>query len=135
MVEVPPHNKWYQGCNHYWYTRIQTQSHLRTVGFDHMVEVPPHNKWYQGCNHYWYTRIQTQSHLNCGPPFRLIRGHPFPLELELGLEQVLVAHFRTVGFDHMVEVPPHNKWYQGCNHYWYTRIQTQSHLRTVGCHY
>merc|ERR1711892_1110982 len=69
-------------------------------------------------------------HLDCGPPSRLIRGHPFPLELELGLElgleQVLVVHFRTLGFDHTVEAPPHNKWYQGCNHYWY--IQTQSHL-------
>merc|ERR1711892_790028 len=102
--------------------------HCRTLGFDHTVEAPHHNMGCQGCNHYWYTRIQNQSHLNCGHPSRLIRGHPFPSELELGLEQVLVAHFRTLGFDHKVEAPHHNKCCQGCNHYWYSRIQTQSHL-------
>merc|ERR1711892_926744 len=105
-------------------------AHCRTLGFDHMVEEPHHNKRCQGCNHYWYTRIQTQSHLNCGRPSRLIRGHPFPLELELGLELV-----GTVGLDHMVEAHHHNKGYQGRNQVGYTRIQTQSHLRTVGCHY
>merc|ERR1711892_1008113 len=104
--------------------------HFRTLGFDHTVEAPPHNKWYQGCNHYWYT--QTQSHLNCGRPSRLIRGHPFPLELKLGLEQVQVE---STHCQYMEKSQDHNKGYQGSNHQGYTQIQTQSHLRTVGCHY